>query len=526
MAAGAEAKTFCFSGRAGRPCEEVVGGAWGCRGGMARVGILLAVLCESAAVGSASSHDNEQAIGGGGRWEDESLLADANGSAAQPSPSESSMTNIDRLLRGLHHVTLTKKLNDLGFRHYSGHSTERLEHLLATSTDQHEHVQVRTKMDDFMKPGAPHWDQWELSQGDGSLPPYYRNRVTGAVKWAPGKWRRRRSNRNNDDAHDRSQRGSDVTFSGGRTPSNEAATNQMLQLLTDLHTHEKQERTVSRETRPTDAPRLYEMLTLLFAAVAVAALVVCRAFGALKTQEPMHLGTPDALLCPISLEPMIDPVTVVETGQTYEHAAIKGWFYTHCTDPISNIELRSKKLVPNIAIRKMTRTFDKHTATEVHDSLVCPISLELMFDPVILVETGQTYDRLTIESWLLKHSTDPITNTELRSKKMVPNIAIRKLVQSRQAEYPEQEMRTTTLPGPPHLPASRSAWLASIGGGMRKRMLRSESAGRVLDLIGSWSTTSAVAGNTTGNMLRRKTQSFTNLGTLEGLETSQGAPVH
>ena len=473
---------------------------------------MLAVLCLSAAAGSACCHYHERATarGSGGRWVDESLLAaDANG-LAQPSPFDSSMTNVDRLLRGLHHVTLTKKLNNLGFRRYSGQTTERLEHLLATSTeqyeDEHEHVQVRTK-DDFLKPGTPYWDQWQLSQGDGKLPPYYRNRVTGEVKWAPGKWRRRR--------HDRSQRG-----------SNDGATHQMLQLLTDLHTHGNVEWTPSREVRPTDASRSYEMLTLLFAAVAVAALVVCRASGELKTQEPMPLGMPDALLCPISLEPMIDPVMVVETGQTYEHAAIKGWFHTHCTDPISNIELRSKKLVPNIAIRKMSQTFDKHTATEVHDSLVCPISLELMFDPVILVETGQTYDRLTIESWLQKHSTDPITNTQLRSKKIVPNIAIRKMVQSRQAEYPEEQFRTTTLPGPPHLPASRSAWLGSIGGGMRKRMLRSESAGRVLDLIGSWSTTSAAAGSTSGNMPRRKTRSFTNLGVLEGLETSQGAPVH
>jgi hypothetical protein len=447
-------------------------------------------------------------------------LHDTDGSSARRlqlhGPNDGIITGVDRLLRGLHHVTLTKKLSDLGLRRYSGQSTEDLEFLLATY-DKHE-GKPRRQVGDFMNPPAEPWDQWELVKDDGKNPPYYRNLVSGEVKWAPGRWRRRRSTRSNVAAHPHG-----LTFGDAHTSSNDEITDPMLKLLTDLHVDEGDDWKSSRDSNPTDISRLYDMLALVVAAAAAAALFVCRASGALKTRESVPPGTSDAFLCPISLEPMIDPVTVVETGQTYECAAIKSWFYTHSTDPISNVELRSKKLVPNIAVRKMLQTIDEHAATEAHDSLLCPISLELMADPVILVETGQTYDRLTIESWLLTHSTDPITNIELRCKKIVPNIAIRKMVQSRQAECPEQQIRATTVPGPPHLPASRSAWLACIGGGLRKGMSRSESAGRVLDLIGSLSTTGVAASSTSSNMPRRTARSFTD---LVGLQTSEGAPVH
>ena len=39
---------------------------------------------------------------------------------------------------------------------------------------------------------------------------------------------------------------------------------------------------------------------------------------------------------------------------------------------------------------------------------LCPITLQLMRDPVLLVETGQVYDRESIESWFKSgHSTCP-----------------------------------------------------------------------------------------------------------------------
>lgn len=59
----------------------------------------------------------------------------------------------------------------------------------------------------------------------------------------------------------------------------------------------------------------------------------------------------------------------------------------------------------------------------------CPISLDLMKDPVTL-STGITYDRESIETWIeAGNSTCPITNRVLTSDEPIPNHAIRKMIQ-------------------------------------------------------------------------------------------------
>eukprot|EP00249_Psilotum_nudum_P017096 c26156_g2_i1 orf=365-1534(-) len=58
----------------------------------------------------------------------------------------------------------------------------------------------------------------------------------------------------------------------------------------------------------------------------------------------------------------------------------------------------------------------------------CPISLELMSDPVILA-TGQTYDRPSIQRWLdAGHRTCPKTKQFLYDVKLIPNYALRSLI--------------------------------------------------------------------------------------------------
>ncbi|KAL6970045.1 hypothetical protein U1Q18_029752 [Sarracenia purpurea var. burkii] len=59
----------------------------------------------------------------------------------------------------------------------------------------------------------------------------------------------------------------------------------------------------------------------------------------------------------------------------------------------------------------------------------CPISLDLMKDPVTL-STGITYDRESIEQWIeAGNQTCPITNQVLRSQEPIPNHTIRKMIQ-------------------------------------------------------------------------------------------------
>ena len=56
--------------------------------------------------------------------------------------------------------------------------------------------------------------------------------------------------------------------------------------------------------------------------------------------------------------------------------------------------------------------------TIVASSLVCPITNELMTDPVFTMD-GQTYERAAIEAWLRNHDTSPATGKPLPSKMLV-----------------------------------------------------------------------------------------------------------
>lgn len=64
----------------------------------------------------------------------------------------------------------------------------------------------------------------------------------------------------------------------------------------------------------------------------------------------------------------------------------------------------------------------------IPDDFRCPISLELMRDPVI-VSTGQTYERSCIEKWLeAGHGTCPKTQQALTSTALTPNYVLRSLI--------------------------------------------------------------------------------------------------
>ncbi|CAF2044884.1 BnaA09g26890D [Brassica napus] len=66
--------------------------------------------------------------------------------------------------------------------------------------------------------------------------------------------------------------------------------------------------------------------------------------------------------------------------------------------------------------------------TSVPKDFVCPISLDLMTDPVI-VSTGQTYDRTSIARWIEEgHCTCPKTGQTLMDSRIVPNRALKNLI--------------------------------------------------------------------------------------------------
>ncbi|XWS34824.1 hypothetical protein CRYUN_Cryun21dG0070400 [Craigia yunnanensis] len=68
------------------------------------------------------------------------------------------------------------------------------------------------------------------------------------------------------------------------------------------------------------------------------------------------------------------------------------------------------------------------------DDLNCPISLEMMSDPVTL-STGHTYDRCSILKWFNSgNATCPKTGEKLTSTELVPNLALKGMIQQYCAE--------------------------------------------------------------------------------------------
>ena len=64
---------------------------------------------------------------------------------------------------------------------------------------------------------------------------------------------------------------------------------------------------------------------------------------------------------------------------------------------------------------------------EIPDALTCPITLEIMQEPVI-AHDGFTYERCAIESWLSSHRTSPKTGAALQSTILIDSHGVKQLI--------------------------------------------------------------------------------------------------
>ncbi|XVF09413.1 hypothetical protein REPUB_Repub07fG0090700 [Reevesia pubescens] len=118
-------------------------------------------------------------------------------------------------------------------------------------------------------------------------------------------------------------------------------------------------------------------------------------------------------------------------------------------------------------IRKKTtgRHGDKnkqHKELEIPTHFLCPISLDLMKDPVTL-SSGITYDRESIDAWLQDGNfTCPVTNQVLRSFDQIPNHSLRKMIQDWCAENVNYGVERIPTPRIPVTSAEVSEILFSI----------------------------------------------------------------
>ncbi|CAH2064100.1 unnamed protein product [Thlaspi arvense] len=147
-----------------------------------------------------------------------------------------------------------------------------------------------------------------------------------------------------------------------------------------------------------------------------------------------------------------------------ESHAIHEYFLSYDGDPDHCFERMSsllKKLVDSATMERSepdtsstgSKIIPRHRSPVIPEYFRCPISLELMKDPVI-VSTGQTYERSSIQKWLdAGHKTCPKSQETLLHSGLTPNYVLKSLIalwcESNGIELPQNQgsYRTTKQGG-------------------------------------------------------------------------------
>jgi hypothetical protein len=77
--------------------------------------------------------------------------------------------------------------------------------------------------------------------------------------------------------------------------------------------------------------------------------------------------------------------------------------------------------------------------TDAPSDMLCPITCEIMKDPVICSD-GNTYERKAIERWLLTNNKSPSTNLPLVNKTLIPNVFAKRVIDAyKEAKLKEKQ---------------------------------------------------------------------------------------
>lgn len=84
-------------------------------------------------------------------------------------------------------------------------------------------------------------------------------------------------------------------------------------------------------------------------------------------------------------------------------------------------------------VPRRSLSLEKVDCKQIEDDnelLLCPISQELMTDPV-MTPYGHCFQRSCIEAWLGNHNTCPITGQSLRTDQLIPCYTIKAIVEEK-----------------------------------------------------------------------------------------------
>eukprot|EP00486_Rosalina_sp_Unknown_P013184 CAMPEP_0201592824 /NCGR_PEP_ID=MMETSP0190_2-20130828/190609_1 /ASSEMBLY_ACC=CAM_ASM_000263 /TAXON_ID=37353 /ORGANISM="Rosalina sp." /LENGTH=256 /DNA_ID=CAMNT_0048051763 /DNA_START=33 /DNA_END=800 /DNA_ORIENTATION=+ len=100
------------------------------------------------------------------------------------------------------------------------------------------------------------------------------------------------------------------------------------------------------------------------------------------------------------------------------------------TDNEPSIELNPEDEIEDAPSSTMEDSkYDDELEKECPDAFFCPITREIMTNPVILISDGHTYERAAIEEWFNRgHSSSPMTGEQLTCTRRVPNYAMSKAI--------------------------------------------------------------------------------------------------
>ena len=113
------------------------------------------------------------------------------------------------------------------------------------------------------------------------------------------------------------------------------------------------------------------------------------------------------------------------------------------------------------------------------DHFICPISLDIMQDPVIVVQSGITYERALIEQAMrFNPCRDPATNQEWSEPlTLAPNVLVRKMIREWQEQAPPPASQSSSRqvePSSPPRSAARSDQIEQLNTRMRIEQSRGE----------------------------------------------------
>ena len=75
-----------------------------------------------------------------------------------------------------------------------------------------------------------------------------------------------------------------------------------------------------------------------------------------------------------------------------------------------------------------------HVNVDFPESFVCPITYDLMADPVVAPD-GNSYERFAIEQWLQQHATSPISRQPMQSGQLIPNRSLKDAIEEWQHRH-------------------------------------------------------------------------------------------